>query len=265
MVSQLKWLKHLIRGGKKLNSRKPSVPRGHRVYAIGDIHGRADLLAQLHRQIRGDAANAPAGIKKTIIYLGDYVDRGLDAMGVIDLLLAAPMDDFETVYLKGNHEDALLRFLEDVSIGPNWFAIGGDATVLSYGIRIPTALSSAQRLEYVWKELRARIPQNHLEFLSCLQLMHQAGDYVFVHAGIKPGVPLDQQDPEDLMWIRGEFLGSRQDHGKVVVHGHMPVSEPDIQTHRIGIDTGAFATNVLTCIVLEGETQRFLSTAARQA
>ncbi len=185
-------------------------------------------------------------------------------MGVMDLLLTAPMDDFETVYLKGNHEDTLLRFRADLSIGPNWFAIGGDATVLSYGIRIPTALSSEQRLEYVWKELRARIPQNHLEFLSCLQLMHQAGDYVFVHAGIKPGVPLDQQDPEDLMWIRGEFLDSRQDHGKVVVHGHMPVSQPDIQTHRIGIDTGAFATNVLTCIVLEDVTQRFLSTGARQ-
>ena len=265
MAPQLKWLKRLIPRGKKRNGRKPSVPRGQRVYAIGDIHGRADLLAQLNRQIREDAANAPAGIKKTIIYLGDYVDRGLDSMGVIDLLLTTPMDDFETVYLKGNHEDALLRFLEDLSTGPNWFAIGGDATVLSYGIRIPTGLTSAQHLEYVWKELRARIPQNHLEFLSKLQLMYQTGDYVFVHAGIKPGVPLEQQDPEDLMWIRGEFLGSRQDHEKVVVHGHMLMSQPDIQTHRIGIDTGAYATNVLTCIVLEGVTQRFLSTAERQA
>ena len=264
MAFQLKWLKRLIPRGEKLDGRIPSVPSGHRVYAIGDIHGRADLLAQLHRQIRGDAANASAGTKKTIIYLGDYVDRGLDTMGVIELLLAAPMDDFETVYLKGNHEDALLRFLEDLSTGPNWFAIGGDATVLSYGIRIPTNLTAAQRLEYVWKELRARIPQNHLEFLSSLQLMYQTGDYVFVHAGIKPGVSLEQQDPEDLMWIRGEFLDSRKDHGKVVVHGHMIVSQPEIQTHRIGIDTGAFATNVLTCIVLEGVTRRFLSTAARQ-
>ena len=265
MVSQRKWLKHLIRSGKKLNGRKPSVPRGHRVYAIGDIHGRADLLAQLHRQIRVDAANAPSGIKKSIIYLGDYVDRGLDSMGVIDILLTSPMDDFETVYLKGNYEDALLRFLDNLSTGPNWFAIGGDATVLSYGIRIPTGLTGAQHLEYVWMELRARIPQNHLEFLSSLQLMYQTGDYVFVHAGIKPGVPLEQQDPEDLMWIRGEFHESRHDHGKVVVHGHMLMSQPDIQTHRIGIDTGAFATNILTSIVLEGVTQRFLSTAARQS
>jgi serine/threonine protein phosphatase 1 len=265
MAFQLNWLQRLIRRGKKLNSRIPCVPTGHRVYAIGDIHGRADLLAQLHRQIREDAANAAAGIKKTIIYLGDYVDRGLDTMGVIDLLLTTPMDDFETVHLKGNHEDALLRFLEDLSNGPNWFAIGGDATVLSYGIRIPTGLTATQHLEYVWKEFRARIPQNHLEFLSSLQLMYQTGDYVFVHAGVKPGVPLEQQDPEDLMWIRGEFLDSRRDHGKVVVHGHRIVSQPEIQTHRIGIDTGAFATNVLTCIVLEGVTQRFLSTAARQA
>jgi serine/threonine protein phosphatase 1 len=222
-------------------------------------------LAQLDRQIREDAANAPAGIQKTIIYLGDYVDRGLDSMGVIDFLHTAPMDDFERVYLKGNHEDILLRFLEEPSIGPEWFAIGGDATVLSYGIRIPTGLTSAQYFEYTCKEFRSCIPQDHLEFFSSLQLMYQSGDYVFVHAGIKPGVPLEQQDPEDLMWIRGEFLSSRLDHGKVVVHGHMPMGQPDIQTYRIGIDTGAFETNVLTCIVLEGVTQRFLSTAARQA
>ncbi len=265
MVPRLESLKRLIQRGKKHSGRKPSVSSGRRVYAIGDIHGRADLLAQLDRQIQEDAANAPAGIKKTIIYLGDYVDRGLDSKGVIDFFLAAPQDDFERVYLKGNHEDILLRFLEDPSIGPNWFAIGGDATVLSYGIRIPTGLTTAQYHEYTWKEFRTRIPQDHLDFLSSLQLMYQAGDYVFVHAGIKPGVPLEQQDPNDLMWIRGEFLGSRKDHEKVVVHGHMLTNQPDIQAYRIGIDTGAFATNVLTCIVLEGVTQRFLSTAARQA
>ncbi len=264
MAPQLKWLKRLIPRSKKRNGRKPSVPGGQRVYAVGDIHGRADLLAELNRQIREDAVDAPAEIQKTIIYLGDYVDRGLDSMGVIDFFLTAPMDDFERVYLKGNHEDTLLRFLEDPSIGPDWFAIGGDATVLSYGIRIPAGLTSAQYLEYTWKEFRARIPQDHLEFLWSLQLIYQTGDYVFVHAGIKPGVPLEQQDPEDLMWIRGEFLDSRKNHGKVVVHGHMLMSQPDIQSHRIGIDTGAYATNVLTCIVLEGVTQRFLSTAARQ-
>ncbi|MCZ6862974.1 MAG: metallophosphoesterase family protein [Alphaproteobacteria bacterium] len=263
MAPQFTWFKRLLARGGKPNRRMPAIPAGHRVYAIGDIHGRADLLAQLHRQIQGDAANAPEGFKKTIIHLGDYVDRGLDSMGVIDLLLTAPLDDFESICLKGNHEDTLIRFLEDPSLGPGWFAIGGDATVLSYGIRIPAGLTSTQYFEYAWKEFRTLVPQDHWEFLASLQLMHQIGDYVFVHAGIKPGVPLEQQDPEDLMWIRGEFLGSKLAHEKVVVHGHMLKSQPDIQANRIGIDTGAFATNVLTCIVLEGVTQRFLSTAPR--
>jgi serine/threonine protein phosphatase 1 len=265
MAFPLKSLRRLFLCGTKLDSRTPSIPSGHRVYAIGDIHGRADLLAQLHRQIREDAANASGNIKKTVVYLGDYVDRGLESMGVIDLLLTAPTDEFARIYLKGNHEDTLLRFLKDPSIGSDWFAIGGDATVLSYGIRIPTGLTSEQYFEYTWKEFRARIPKDHLEFLLSLQLMHQTGDYVFVHAGIKPGVPLELQHPEDLMWIRREFLDSKEKHEKVVVHGHMFMTQPEIQAHRIGIDTGAFATNVLTCIVLEGVTQRFLSTAAKQA
>ncbi len=265
MLPRLKWPLRLTPRGKKHNGRKASVPEDQRIYAIGDIHGRADLLAQLDRQIGEDAASAPPGMKKTIVYLGDYVDRGLDSKGVIDHFLTAPMEGFESIHLKGNHEDILLCFLEDISIGPGWFDIGGDATVLSYGVRIPAGLSSAQRFEHVWKEFRTRFPPNHLRFLSDLQLMHQAGDYVFVHAGIKPGVLLEQQRSHDLMWIRGEFLNSKQDLGKVVVHGHCPTEQPDIQTHRIGIDTGAFASNVLTCIVLEGETQRFLSTAARQA
>ncbi len=263
MIPQFQWLKRLAPRGKTRDRREAFVPSGQRIYAIGDIHGRADLLVQLNRQILEDAANAPVGTKKTIVYLGDYVDRGLDSMGVIDLLLTAPLDDFESVCLKGNHEDTMIRFLEDPALGPGWFAIGGDATVLSYGIRIPAGLTSTQYFEFAWKEFRTLIPQDHWEFLTSLQLMHQIGDYVFVHAGIKPGVPLEQQDPEDLMWIRGEFLGSKLDHEKVVVHGHMLKSQPDIQANRIGIDTGAFATNVLTCIVLEGVTQRFLSTAAR--
>lgn len=241
--------------------RKPSVPRGVRIYAVGDIHGRADLLAQLHRQIQEDAATAPERVTKTVVYLGDYVDRGLDSKGVLDLILSDPLVGFDTVYLKGNHEDALLRFLQDNFVGPDWFAIGGNATVLSYGVRIPQGLSTRQRFEHIWTELPNRIPQDHLEFLFGLELMYQAGDYLFVHAGIRPGTPLDRQTPEDLMWIREEFLCSKQDHGVIVVHGHSPRNRPEIQNNRIGIDTGAFATNVLTCLVLEGTTKRFLSTS----
>jgi serine/threonine protein phosphatase 1 len=221
------------------------------------------LLAQLHRQIQEDATTAPERVTKTVVYLGDYVDRGLDSKGVLDLLLNNPLAGFDTVYLKGNHEDTLLRFLQDISVGPDWFAIGGNATVLSYGVRTPQGLSTAQRFEHIWSELPSCIPQDHLEFFLELELMYQAGDYLFVHAGIRPGTPLDQQNPEDLMWIREEFLSSKQEYGAIVVHGHSIRNRPDIQNQRIGIDTGAFATNVLTCLVLEGTTKRFLSTSWR--
>ncbi len=240
--------------------RTRSVPAGQRMYAIGDIHGRADLLAELHRRIRNDSQGAPARVSCTVVYLGDYIDRGLNSKEVIDLLLDAPLEGFDSVHLKGNHEDALLRFLEDPSFGPEWFAIGGDATALSYGVRIPKGLSTSQRFEHVWSDLPRRIPDRHLEFLSGLELKYQVGDYVFVHAGIRPGVALDRQDPADLMWIRDEFLEAEEDYGKVIVHGHSPNRRPDIHDHRIGIDTGAYVTNVLTCLVIEGTDRRFLAT-----
>ena len=240
---------------------EPSLPSRLRIYAIGDIHGRVDLLAQLHQQIREDTISANNELEKVVVYLGDYVDRGLDSKSVIDLILGDPLEDFHSIFLKGNHEDALLRFLDDITVGADWLGIGGEATAFSYGVRIPQGLSSAQRLEHIWKDLRARIPKEHLEFLSNLDLWYQAGNYFFVHAGIRPGTPLDRQAPKDLMWIRDEFLSSKRDHGATIVHGHSPGSRPDIQSYRIGIDTGAFATNILTCLVLEGTTKRFLTTA----
>ena len=240
----------------------PAVPDGRRIYVIGDIHGRVDLVSKLHDLIRMDAAPVSDEISKTLIYLGDYVDRGLDSKAVIDLLLGSSMGSFETVHLKGNHEDALLRFLADESYGNDWFAIGGDATAISYGVRVPGALSSAKRREHIWRELRAQIPQGHLDFLTELALSHSVGDYFFAHAGVRPGIPLSQQLPQDLMWIRKDFLESSQNHGKVVVHGHSLFRKPESLPHRIGIDTGAFATNVLTCLVLEGTSRRFLATGS---
>lgn len=248
---------------RHLNSRSrpaPRVPEGARVYVIGDIHGRADLLARLHRQIEQDAVGTPRSLTKRLVYLGDYVDRGLQSKAVIDLLLDGPLPGFEPVYLKGNHEDALLRFLDDVKTGPGWFAIGGDATAMSYGIRLAPDLSAADRFNHVWTELRRTMPQSHVKFMTDLLLSHVAGDYVMVHAGIRPGVALEDQAPDDLMWIRDDFLRSDADHGKVVVHGHSPRLEPEVRENRIGIDTTAFATNVLTCLVLEGTSRRFLST-----
>ncbi len=231
-----------------------------RLYAVGDIHGRADLLERLHTMIREDGKGAPASTEKIVVYLGDYIDRGLHSRVVIDLLLDRPLAEFGAVHLKGNHEDALLRFLGDASLGPDWLGIGGDGTLLSYGVRLPKGMSSTQRFEHLRGELRRRMPARHVAFLEGLELMYQAGDYVFVHAGVRPGVPLEEQRPEDLMWIRNEFLNSSRTQGKVVVHGHSLMTRPQVHDHRIGIDTGAYATNVLTCLVLEGTERRFLST-----
>jgi len=238
----------------------PAVPPGHRVYAVGDIHGRADLLRRLQATIASDAVDAPANMQKTVIYLGDYVDRGLESQTVIDLLLAPPPAGLVSVCLKGNHEEAMLLFLADVSIGPAWFAMGGDATAYSYGVGLPKDLSQEARFAQVWRELRQRIPAAHLAFLSGLRLTYAVGDYMFVHAGVRPGIPLDQQRPDDLLWIRDQFLAAEVGWDKIIVHGHSATHRPESLRHRIGIDTGAYATNVLTCVVLEGRERRFLST-----
>ena len=236
----------------------PEAPPGSRVYAIGDIHGRRDLLARMHGAIRDDAAGSVAHVK-TVIYVGDYVDRGDDSRGVIDLLLDAPLEGFRAVHLMGNHEDFMLRLLEDPSIAPLWIANGGDATLYSYGVDWREAYGAGD-LEAISKGLRAALPERHLEFLRSLALSHEEGDYLFVHAGIRPGRELAEQTPDDLMWIRDEFLRSEADHGKVVVHGHSISPEPELRDNRIGIDTGAFATGRLTCLVLEGTERRILQT-----
>jgi serine/threonine protein phosphatase 1 len=236
------------------------APEGQRLYAIGDIHGRADLLAQLLQRIIADAEAAPPA-RRVLVYLGDYVDRGLQSREVLELLLQGPPPGFDAVYLKGNHEDCMLRFLEDWTSGPHWFSIGGDATALSYGVRPATGLPASQRFEQVSRELNERLPTAHLRFLQKLDLMHEAGGYLFVHAGLRPGVPLNAQEPEDLMWIREAFLNGPNCHGKLVVHGHSPSRQPGVFEHRIGIDTGAFFTNVLTSLVVHGAERRFISTA----
>lgn len=234
------------------------VPDGLRVYAIGDIHGRSDLLRELHELIQNDARSCVTA-NKSIVYLGDYVDRGLDSKGVIDTLLK-PLEGFDCVHLKGNHEDTLLRYLDDYTMGMRWFPIGGDATVMSYGVRLPKGLSAKEREAHMWSEFQANIPADHLSFFSGLNLMHRVGDYAFVHAGVRPGTPIDQQNPTDLMWIRDSFLDCKDNFGAVVVHGHSTARKPEIRLNRIGIDTGAYATNILTCLVLEGATRRFLTT-----
>ncbi len=235
------------------------VPEGVRVYAVGDIHGRADLLRELHDLIADDAATAP-GLDKTIVYLGDYVDRGLESRGVIDLLLDSTPPGVAPVYLRGNHEDALLSFLDDFAIGPAWIQLGGDATLYSYDVALSGPLTEQKTLIDAQLALRQNLPDRHLAFLRGLDPYHEVGGYLFVHAGLRPGVPLDKQKPEDLMWIRDEFLDSTVDHGRVVVHGHSISLEVEYRPNRINIDTGAYATRVLTCLALEGAERRLLQT-----
>jgi len=241
-------------------TRPAATPDGTVVYAIGDIHGRLDLLTEMHRQI-AEHARKEERSRRVIVYLGDLVDRGPQSCQVIEHLIASPLAGFEAVYLKGNHEDAMLRFLDDTSIGRPWLGFGGAATLESYGVDLHARYPEAMTwLQFIQAEFRRRLPAHHREFFERMQLSHVEGDYFFVHAGVRPGVALDAQHAEDLMWIRDEFLDSREDFGKVVVHGHSIRNRPDFRANRIGIDTGAVFSGVLTCLALAGEERRVLKT-----
>lgn len=233
------------------------VPEGTVVYAVGDIHGRLDLLDGLHRRMTADARSR-GDVRPVAVYLGDYIDRGPRSREVVESLINNPLEGFKTVHLKGNHEDMMLTFLDEPESGPRWLANGGFATLASYGVE--NAPCDAEGLIQTAKALAEALPPTHLRFLSSLSLTHRIGDYVFVHAGVRPGIALDEQSEEDLIWIRGPFLTSDADHGAVVVHGHTPGPRPIVKANRICVDTGAYATDVLTCVILEGDDRRFLST-----
>ena len=244
--------------GRKVPQTPSQVPPGTRVYAIGDIHGRADLLKEINQLIHEDAYERQAP-RNVVVYLGDYIDRGPDSRGVIDRFLDAPLPGFEIVHLVGNHEDSLLRFLDDLQIGPSWLDYGGDKTLHSYGVAPPDPNSTRDLLR-AQAELHRALPQRHLEFYRSLQLSCVEGDYFFVHAGVRPGVALAQQSPDDLIWIRSEFLHSGAEFGKIIVHGHSITALPEVRRNRIGIDTGAYHSGKLTALVLEGEEFAFLQT-----
>lgn len=235
------------------------VPEGARVYAVGDIHGRADLLRRLHRKILDDAAQTRAD-RKVIVYVGDYVDRGPDSRAVIEMLIEEPLEGFECHHLKGNHEDLLLRFLETGEQGEVWMLNGARATLESYGVEWSDMAHDADGMEEMRRKFDDLMPVDHRRFFRELALYHREGDYLFVHAGIRPRVPLDRQRAHELMWIRDAFLDSEADHGCVVVHGHTIRQQPEVRANRIGIDTGAFHTGRLTALVMEGDERRFLTT-----
>jgi serine/threonine protein phosphatase 1 len=267
---------------------RAAAPEGTVVYAIGDIHGRADLLARLLAGIRADSRHRRAQ-RRVAVFLGDYVNRGPACRAVVDLLLSPGLEGFEVVTLMGNVEQAMLRYLDgEMAIAINWLEYGGIETAAAYGVTcprprrhdehsleamrwhdgyqdaygatLPPQQDEIAGLDALRHELAAALPPEHLAFFRGLRTMWREGGYCFVHAGIVPGVPLEEQAARDCMWIRRRFLDSGLDHGAVIVHGHSISAQPEVRRNRIGIDTGAYKTGTLTCLVLEGEERSFLQT-----
>ena len=248
----------------RTSDRKQAIaPDGARLYAVGDIHGRLDLLEALLCVIERDQKRR-ADLPVALIFLGDYVDRGPDSKGVVDRLIRGFPAPYTPVFLKGNHEALLLSFLDDPCAGVNWLRNGGDDTLLSYGLGLETIQlafwGGPNGQDEAVRQFRAALPDDHLRFFEGLKLFCRLGDYFFTHAGVRPNVPLDQQSKEDLLWIRKEFITSTEDFGAVVVHGHTPSRHPQDLRNRIGLDTYAVRTGKLTAVGLEGSRRWFLST-----
>jgi serine/threonine protein phosphatase 1 len=231
------------------------VPDAMRVYCVGDIHGRNDLLDQLAERVTADM-DGQSFEKIVTVFLGDYVDRGFGSMPVLERLSRSQWPT-SMVALAGNHEDLLLRFLEDEKILDTWRGLGGLETLHSYGVDVGPSLGGHDSKK-IQAAFQMHFPTHHRQFLESLQTSTAIGDYFFCHAGIRPGVPLDRQGRDDLLNIRAPFLLAEAEHGKLIVHGHTPSLAPEIRSNRMGIDTGAYATNRLTCLVLEKDERRFL-------
>jgi serine/threonine protein phosphatase 1 len=232
----------------KSRAKRPAAPKGTRIYAVGDVHGRLDLLQQVIGQIESDLAKRPSS-HSVEIYLGDYIDRGPASRQVIDRLIKRSRER-NAVFLKGNHETYVSEFIQNPAILTDWRQYGGLETLMSYGLQPAIRADAAEQAELA-RAFKYMLPKNHQAFFKSLQLSMTYGDFFFVHAGVKPRVPLAQQREEDLLWIRDDFLLCEDDFGKVIVHGHTPVREPDIRPNRINIDTGAYATGRLSCIMIE--------------
>lgn len=256
------FLKLLKRRSAVQTPRSPQVPAGTVVWAIGDIHGRHDLLRPLVEAIRADLRATDAQ-KKVVIFLGDYVDRGPDSREVIRYLAALPAGDgVEWRFLKGNHEETMVKFLDDPMVGVQWCEYGGEATLRAYGLRPPDMKHRAEAWRRLSTDLDHKLGADERAFLANLELQVSIGDYFFAHAGARPGLPLDRQSAGDLLWIRSSFLRSDVEFEKVVVHGHTPAAEVHADRRRIGIDTRAYESGMLTALKLQGGERRILQAIA---
>lgn len=239
-----------------------SLPDGMRVYAIGDIHGRSDLLQKMLVAIARDAAQHP-GKRIVEVFLGDYVDRGMQSREVIDMLLVPPSISHERVFLKGNHEETLLAFLEDPTVLRSWANYGGYATLASYGIAIPPSMSP-EKMTILRDTFQKNLPTTHLEFLKTLRLTYQLGNYAFAHAGVVPHVPFAQQPAAQLLWIRETFLRHTEYFDHYIVHGHSPIAAPEVLHHRANLDVSAAPIDSLACLVIEKTDRHAMVVTARE-
>ena len=235
--------------------RAPEIPVGLYAYVVGDVHGRADCLENIFNRIDDDSKNIVESSKYEI-YLGDYVDRGQDSKKVLDLLVQRQQQR-QTIMLRGNHEYMFCEAFENPDNLADWACMGGIETIASYGVDIQWPLAKDQNL-YIHREWVKKVPVSHRVFLKNLRNSFELGSYFFCHAGVRDGIKLRNQSVDDLLWIREEFLSSNVWHGKLVVHGHTPVEQPEFKTNRINIDTGAYITNNLTCIKLYGHEKEIL-------
>jgi len=252
----MRWAHPILKAfGKTPPAVTRRVPDGIRVYCVGDIHGRDDLLREMAERVAADLKVFSCEHAVTV-FLGDYVDRGLGSMRVVEQLARGEWPS-SMITLAGNHEDLLMAFLENDGVLAAWRSLGGLETLHSYGVNVGLAMAGRD-FRAVQAAFAAGFPEHHRQFLEMLNVSTTIGDYFFCHAGVRPGVPLDRQDRNDLLNIREPFLSSKGEHGKLVVHGHTPSVAPEIRPNRIGIDTAAYATGRLTCLILEEDQRRFL-------
>ena len=243
------------------SSRKQSTPEGaagYRAYVIGDIHGRLDLLQDLLAKIHAELQRRPS-TKTLLVFVGDLIDRGPCSAQVVERLRTYKRDGIKTIFLLGNHEEVLLRILGgDAALIEKWRWFGGSECLQSYGVD-PAQLDQTSDDEAL-AIVRGAIPPEHVHFLESFSDSCRFGDYLFVHAGIRPGVEIEQQSQADLRWIRDPFLSDESNHGCVVVHGHTICSQVEQRPNRIGIDTGAYRSGILSALALEGTDRWLLDT-----